>query len=321
MKNVRTASLSLLAAVSTLAGCRFHGVESDGSGTIECTQVRLAPLVGGRVLRLPPQEGACVRHGDLAAQLDPADGLLRRDEFRALLAQAEAQLDLVRAGARAEDVQRGRDQVREAQVMAAAAAVDLRRTQALRAQDSATAKQLDDAQALADRTAATQAAAEQNLARLEAGSRKEELRLAEAQAGVARARLAEAEKAVQDCTLLSPVDGCVTTRSHEEGDLVSAGTTLLTLSRLDEVWLSIYVAETRLGRVKLGQAAQVALDGMTNRFKGRVTFISPEAEFTPKDVQTPEQRAKLVYRVKITLPNPDGVFKPGMPADAYLDTP
>ena len=321
MTSVRNSLFASLAAISALAGCRFHGVEPDGSGTIECTQVRVAPQVGGRLLRLPSQEGAFVKRGDLAAQVDPADYLLRRDEIHALLAQAEAQLDLVRAGSRAEDVQRARDQVREAQVTATAAVADLRRTQALRAKDSATAKQLDDAQALADRNAATQAAAEQNRARLEAGSRKEEIRLAEAQVGVVRARLAEADKAVQDCTLLSPADGCVTTRSHEEGDLVAAGATLVTLSRLDEVWLSIYVPETRLGRVKLGQTAQVAIDGTTNRFAGRVTFISPEAEFMPKDVQTSEQRAKLVYRVKVTLPNPDGVFKPGMPADAYLSAP
>jgi len=309
------------AAALALAGCDFRGgAQPDCSGTIECTQVQLAAQVGGRLLRLPPQEGALVRRGDLVAQIDSADYILRCDECRALLVQAEAQLALVHAGFRDEDIQRAHEQVREAMATASTASNDLRRVEALFVSGSATAQQRDDARGLADRTAATVAAAEQNFARLHAGSRKEEIRLAETQVDVLRTRLAQAEKALQDCTLVSPADGTVTTRSHEEGDMVVAGATLLTLSRLDDVWLAIYVPETRLGKVNLGQPVRVAIDGATRQFEGKVTFISPEAEFTPKDVQTPDQRAKLVYRVKVTLPNKDRLFKPGMPADAYLGT-
>jgi HlyD family secretion protein len=135
----------------------------------------------------------------------------------------------------------------------------------------------------------------------------------------AKARVALAEKAASDCTVTAPADGVVTTRSREPGEFVGPGAPLVTISRLDEVWLSIYVPEPNLGRVKLGQAAQVRIDGSDRQFKGTVTFISPEAEFTPRNVQTPDERAKLVYRVKITLPNPEGVFKPGMPADGFLE--
>ena len=310
----------LPAAALALAGCDFRGgVQPDCSGTIECTQVQLAAQVGGRLLKLPPQEGAAIKRGDLVAQIDPADYLLRRNESIALAAQAEAQLALVRAGFRDEDIQRARDQLREAAAGAAASSNDLRRIDALFASGSATAKQMDDAKSLFDRNAAEVAAAGQDLARLQAGSRKEEIRLAETQVDVIKTRFAQAEKALQDCTLNSPVDGTVTTRSHEEGDMVAPGATLLTLSRLDDVWLAIYVPETRLGKVKLGQNVRVAIDGMDRRFEGKVTVISPEAEFTPKDVQTPEQRAKLVYRVKVTLPNDERIFKPGLPADAYLD--
>lgn len=310
----------LLGAVATvLSGCNVRtGVMPDGSGTIECTQVQLAPQVGGRLLQLPPQEGASVRRGEIVAQIDPADYILRRNETTALLAQAEAQLALVRAGSRDEDVRRAREQVREAAAAAAASSNDLRRVAALFENGSATEKQRDDARFLADRLAAAVAAAEQNLARLVAGSRKEEIRVAETQVEVLQARLALAEKAVRDCTLVSPVDGTVTTRSREEGDLVAAGSTLLTLSRLDDVWLAIYLPETRLAQVKLGQTVRVKIDGSDKRYDGRITFISPAAEFTPKDVQTPDQRAKLVYRVKVSLANADRVFKPGMPADAFL---
>jgi HlyD family secretion protein len=308
------------AVLLLLAGCHVRrGAQADGSGTIECTQVQLAPQVGGRLLKLPPQEGAVIKRGDLVAQIDTADYVLRRNETAALLAQAEAQLALVRAGSRDEDIQRSREQVREAAAVAAACSNDCRRVDALFAGGSATEKQRDDARFAHERAVAAVAAAEQNLARLVSGSRKEEIRVAETQVDVLKARLALAEKAIQDCTLLSPADGTVTTRSREEGDMVAAGGTLLTLSRLDDVWLAIYLPETRLAQVKLGQTVQVKLDGSDRRYDGKVTFISPEAEFTPKDVQTPDQRAKLVYRVKVTLPNADRTFKPGMPADAFLE--
>jgi len=302
-----------------LAGCRNRAVQSDGSGTIECTQVQVAAQVGGRLLSLFPQEGARVKENDRVAQIDPTDYILRRAEAQALLAQAEAQAALVKAGSRPEDIRRGRERVNEARAAANGASNDLRRVVQIVSSGSATAQQLDGARALADGTAAALAASEQDLARLEAGSRQEEIRLAESHVGVMRARLAQVEKAVNDCTLSAPMDGIVTTRNHEEGEWIAPGASLLTLSRLDEVWLVVYLPETRLGKVKLGQKAWVAIDGTARRFEGKMTFLSPEVEFTPKDIQTPDQRAKLVYRVKITLPNPDGIFKPGMPADAYLE--
>jgi HlyD family secretion protein len=174
----------------------------------------------------------------------------------------------------------------EARAAAKFAHADLKRIQQVFENKSATQKQMDDARTAND---------------------------------LAVARLAIAEKAVSDCTVKAPMDGVVTIRSREEGEFVGVGTPLITLSRLDEVWLSVYIPEDRLSRVKLGQPARVTVDGDKTVYSGKVTFISPEAEFTPKNVQTPDERAKLVYRVKITLPNPDGVFKPGMPADGFLE--
>jgi len=319
-KDMKTTFVTLLTIwVGLVGGCDWNGEAPDGSGTIDCTQVQVSPQVAGRLLRLQPQEGDALKKGDLVAEIDPADYALRRDEAVAGQAQAQAQLDLILAGARDEDIRRARSQVDEAKAAAAAAAADLKRIREVFAKQSVTPKQMDDAQAMADRTAAALAAAEQNLAKLLAGSRKEEIRLAQAQVELAKVRLAQAEKAMADCTVLAPMDGVVTTRSREEGEMVGVGSALVTLSRLDEVWLSIYVPETHLQRVKFGQRARVRIDGTAQRFEGVVTFISPEAEFTPKNVQTPDERAKLVYRVKITLKNPNGVFKPGMPADGFLD--
>lgn len=300
------------------SGCRLGGDRPDGSGTIECTQVQVAPSVAGRIVELSPDEGGVVHSGQIVARLDPADYALRRDEARAALAQAEAQLDLLRAGSREEDIQRAREQVREARAAQEAADADLERVRRVFERQSATRKQMDDARIGSERASAVRAAVEQSLARLLKGSRPEEIRAAESAVDVAKARVALAEKAIADCAVPAPLDGVVTTRSREVGEWVGAGSVLMTVSRLDEVWLSVYVPEPRLAGVTIGQPARVRLDGMERTLTGTVTYVSSEAEFTPRNVQTADERAKLVYRVKITLPNPDGALKPGMPADGYL---
>jgi HlyD family secretion protein len=305
--------------LSLASGCRWSGPQPDGSGTVDCTQVQVSPQISGRVLELPPQEGDALKQGALVGRLDARDYELKRDEARATLASAQAQLDLMKAGARTEDTERAREAVREARAAATAAAADKQRIEDVFAQGSATQKQRDDARSAADRTAAALAGAEQGLARFEHGNRPEEIRTAEAQADLAKVRLAQAEKAVSDCVVVAPMDGVVTTRSREPGEWVTPGAPLVTLSRLDEVWLAIYIPEDRLGRVKLQQKASVKLDGDEKRYAGVVTFIASEAEFTPKNAQTPDERAKLVYRVKITLQNPAGLFKPGLPADGFLE--
>jgi len=311
-------ALALALIVASAAGCKQNGLKPDGSGTIECTQVQVASEVGGRIRKLQPREGAALKKGDLVAELDARDYTLRRDEARAAVAAAQAQVDLLLAGSRAEDIQRAKELVREAKAAMEAAQRDLERIQKVYEQKSATQKQYDDAKTTVERTDAALAAAGQNLVRLERGSRQEEIKAAQAQVDLAKTRVAQVEKAIADCTVVSPLDGVVTVRSREDGEMVSPGTPLLTVSKLDEVWLSIYVPEPKLGQVKIGQSARVRIDGGSNEFTGKVTFVSPEAEFTPRNVQTPDERAKLVYRVKITLPNPSGVFKPGMPADGYL---
>ena len=309
------------AMVYGIAGCTWHNGKPDGSGTIECTQVDVSSLVPGRIAEMRCSEGDAVKADDVLARLDPADFELRAAEARAGMAAAQAQLDLIKAGSRAEDIERARHQLEETEAAARAAQADLERIEKVFQQGNATQKQFDDARAQADRARATREAAAQNLAHFQKGSRDEEIRLAQAQADLAQTRLATVEKALRDCVIKAPLAGTVTTRNREAGEIVPAGAPLLTLSRLDEVWLSIYVPEPRVAGLRLGQTAQVKLDGDARLYDGTVTFISPIAEFTPRNVQTPDERAKLVYRLKITLKNPDGLFKPGMPADGYLTKP
>jgi HlyD family secretion protein len=139
-------------------------------------------------------------------------------------------------------------------------------------------------------------------------------RLAQAQATLVLAR-----RMLDNCRVISPLSGTVTSKAVEVGDLATPGAVIVSVSKLDTVKLTIYVSETELPRVKLGAEAEVRIDGGVQKvYPGKVTYISPTAEFTPKNIQTREDRVKLVFGVKIQIPNPDGALKPGLPADATI---
>jgi len=145
--------------------------------------------------------------------------------------------------------------------------------------------------------------------------------IAEARVKESGAALALAETRLGYAALTSPVAGVVLSKAIESGEYVFPGTTVVTIGNLEQVWVRAYINETDLGRVKVGQAARVMVDTYPGKsYPGKVVFISSEAEFTPKNVQTAKERVKLVYRIKIALTNPKMELKPGMPADAVIET-
>jgi HlyD family secretion protein len=155
---------------------------------------------------------------------------------------------------------------------------------------------------------------------MKAGSRTEEIEGARARMAAAEARIAQLEQQIQDAVILSPVSGIVTEKIAEQGELLQAGSGLMVITDLADAWLTVYVSETDLGRIRIGQDASVQTDEKKPQIRqGKVTFIASKAEFTPKNVQTRDERVRLVFRVKIGLDNKDGLFKPGMPAEARLE--
>jgi len=163
------------------------------------------------------------------------------------------------------------------------------------------------------------AAAQAALDELEAGPTVEEIAVAEAQVRQGEAAVALIDAQVAQLTLAAPMEGIVTSRSGQAGETASAGAPLLTVANLDEVTLVIYIPETRVGQVQVGQAVEVRVDSFPERtFLGQVASIAGEAEFTPRNVQTQEERVNLVFAVKVRIPNADGALKPGMPADATI---
>ncbi|MFN2226342.1 MAG: HlyD family secretion protein [Anaerolineae bacterium] len=161
--------------------------------------------------------------------------------------------------------------------------------------------------------------ADAKLAELQAGPSPEEVDVAQAGLAQAQAGVDALQTQLDMMTLSTPMSGVVTSRSAAEGEPALAGNTLMTVSNLDEVRLTIYVPENELGRVYLGQEVEVRVDAYPDRaFAGTVSYIAQEAEFTPRNVQTEEERVNMVFAVKIRLSNPERLLKPGMPADAYL---
>jgi HlyD family secretion protein len=311
----------VLLVLGALATAACGKGKDDGviaaSGHVEATEVRLSAKVPGQVEAIAVQEGDTVTAGQEIARLDTTDVRLALDAARAERAQADAERRLRVAGSRKEDIAEAEAQVQRAQADLRGAQEDLQRMEKLLASGSGTDKARDDARTRRDMAAANLEAARERLRKLSAGSRPEEIDSARARVAGADAKIAQLEQQIADAVVKSPVDGVVAEKLVEKGELLTRGTGLVVITELARPWLTVYVPEPDLGRLRLGQEAEVSTDAGQKR-TGHVTFVSPQAEFTPKNVQTPEERAKLVYKVKIGLENADGVFKPGMPAEARL---
>jgi HlyD family secretion protein len=302
------------------------------SGQVEATGVQVAPQVGGRLLELRVAEGDRVNAGDVIAKLDTADAELALARARAERDQAEAQLRLVKAGPRPEDVRQAEAQVAAAQATVgaaqaelASAQADVDRFEALLASNSGSRKQRDDAITRRDvakerlRGAQDQVrAARESLARLKAGSRREEIDVARARVAASTAQIATYAKAIGDATVAAPVAGIVTEKLADVGELVQPRAPLVVVTDLDHAWANVYVDEPAVPRIRLGQPATLFTDAGGPGISGTITYISAKAEFTPRNVQTADERSKLVYRVKVSVDNKSGALKAGMPVEAEI---
>jgi HlyD family secretion protein len=324
----------LLALSASLIACR-QPPPADRvrvSGQVEATEVRVAAQVAGRILDLPIREGNRVEAGAVVARLDTADAMLALARARADRDQADAQLRLLRAGARPEDIAQADAQLAAAEseraaalAEVAAAQPDVDRFEALLASQSGSRKQRDDAVARRDvareRARATTNridAAAQALARLKAGSRREEIAAAAARVAAADVQIQILEKAIADATVVAPIAGIVTDVVAEVGELAAPRAALVILTDLDHAWANVYVDEPAVPRLRIGQPATLYTDAGGAGIAGSITYISAKAEFTPRNVQTAEDRSQLVYRLKVSVDNAGGVLKSGMPVEADI---
>jgi HlyD family secretion protein len=302
------------------------------SGQVEATDVQLSSQVGGRLLDLHAAEGDRVMPGALIARLDVADTELALARARADLAGADAQLRLLAAGSRPEDIRQAEAEVAAADSAVAAievelmsAQTDVERFEMLLAQNSGSRKQRDDAVARRDlarrRLEGAQQqvrAAREAVARLRAGARREEIEAARARVAAVKAQIAVHEKAIADATITAPVGGIVTEKLANVGELLQPRSPIVVVTDLDHAWADVYVDEPIVPRLRLGQEATLFTDAGGPGIRGTVSYVSEKAEFTPRNVQTADERSRLVYRVKVSVDNTNGVLKAGMPVEADI---
>lgn len=309
----------LPAALLLLAACagKTDPTQIRAPGYVEATEMRLATKLGGTLVSFALEEGDRVEVGQEVARFQTTDHELALAAARAEVELTRAQAALVEKGFRREEIAEAEAQVARAEVELAAAERELARFQGLLDTGSGTEKARDDARTRRDAAEKSVAAGGAQLKKLRAGFRTEEIDAARARLAAAEARVAQIEQQIRDATIIAPTRGVMTEKLVEAGEIVPPGTRLAVVSQLDTVDLVAYLAGPDLGRVRLGQKVRVTTDDGQSR-EGTLSFISPEAEFTPKNVQTRDERIKLVYKIKIALANEDGLFKPGMPAEAHL---
>lgn len=292
----------------------------EAAGTVEATTADLGFQAPGRIATVDAEEGARVSAGDLIAKLDVAELDARRAAAVAQLETARAQLRELERGARPEELAQARAAVVAADQKLEEARRDLDRTRRLEAGGAVSREALERVET-AHVVAQTQAAqAREQLRLVQTGPRSERIEAARAQVAAAEAMVAQVDATLSNASIVAPFAGVVTVRYREPGETVAAGQPVVTLMNPADRWVRIYVREDRVGRVALGQPARITTDSHRDtEFSGRVVHIASEAEFTPRNVQTEEERVKLVYAVKVQVTGDDALaLKPGVPADVVL---
>jgi len=315
--------LVLLAALCLfLAGCSDRSGSVRASGVIEMDEVDVASLEGGRIERLLADEGDSVRFGDTLAVLGRGELVAQVEAQQAQAGRATAESKEVATGPRAEEVRRARATLESARAQVDWAEKNLARLQELLKSNVIAAADVDKARADRDDAVARRDAAQQTLTLLEKGNRHEEVTAAREAATAARAQLAALKSRQGELVLTAPAAGVVLLRNFEAGELVQPGQPVMTLGDPEKLWVRVYVAAPEIGKVRIGAPAHVLATGFGKRtFPGRVATIATSAEFTPRAALTEEERANLVFAVKIVMEPTNGALKAGLPVEVTIASP
>ena len=303
-----------------LAACRRDAATTiEGHGTIEVTESDVAPLTTARVLRVAVEEGEMVRPGDTLVVLTQSSMPATIEAQRARVLASQAALTDLERGARKPEIDAAEAELSGAEAEVVRTALERDRMRALAANRAVSQQSLDNAEAAARTATSRRDAAAEQLALLRAGSRPDRIRQARADVANARASLAATEATAGDLVLLASHDAVVLSRLAEPGEVLTPGTPALSLGDVKRPWVRVYLAARDVGRLTLGQPAEVWLDGVPDRsWKGTVTVINPRAEFTPRAALTEDERADLMFGLRVEVDDTTGAVKPGLPATVRL---
>lgn len=289
------------------------------SGSIEAREVKLAFQVGGLLETLEVEEGDHINAGQLIARISDKDYQLNLQRTKFEAKAAEATLLALKNGTRSQELEVAKAELEKARAQVRFTEAEIKRIAVLVADKLASDEALEKSQLGFEHALATEDAFQHRLDLLKEGPRQEDIQRAEAQYHAYLSAIESAKKKLADAQLMSPLDGYATVKLTEAGEVVAPGQAIVKIAELSMPWVRAYLAEPYLSKVKLGQVVDVKVDGLPNKtLKGKLIYISPKAEFTPKTVETQELRVDLVYRIKVQLKNPGGELKIGMPADIYL---
>ena len=316
--------MMLIAVVCIGGGYYWYSVAHQDklivlSGNVDIRDVDVSFRVSGRLQSLAVDEGAFVRQGQILGQLDVQPLVHALSEAESNLAALKARREMYHKGYRREDIDRAKaDWTASQAVLDNARRVFVRQRELMEA-GASSHQEYDNAKGAYDQALALAEAAERQYQALRRGYRPEEVAEADANVGRAEAQAAAARLQLADATLKAPSDGIILTRAVEPGTMLEAGSPVFTLSLVRPVWIRAYVDEPNLGLVAPGTRVKVCTDSRRDRpYHGVVGFVSPTAEFTPKNVETPDLRTALVYRFRVIVEDPDDALRQGMPVTIRL---
>ncbi|HVN96614.1 MAG TPA: efflux RND transporter periplasmic adaptor subunit [Syntrophorhabdaceae bacterium] len=317
------AAIVIVIAIALLVinGMRNHRDDASMalSGNVEITETNVGFKISGRITKLLVDEGATVKAGDAIAELDNAELASLMAQNKASMEETVTRLSELKAGVRNQELEQAKASVGAQEAELKKVRQDYERADTLYKNGAISQAQYDDAKSAFDTRMALRKSAVEALSLAQEGTRKEEIKIAEHRVAQAKATLSASEVRFRDAVIYAPIDGVVLRKNVEVGETVAQGTPVFTIGDLKSPWIKVYVKEDRLALVKLGQKAIVTVDSYKGKtYEGVVSYISSEAEFTPKTVQTPEERVKLVFGVKVQVKNEAGDLKPSMPADVKI---
>lgn len=312
----------LLAALVGAAAYKLYAPTGGGitaTGTIEVTKADITPKVSGYIRGLAFDTGDVVQQGQVALKIERPDlkAQLLRDE--AALEKAKSQLQELEKGSRSQEVVEAEAAVWSAEAVYDKAQKDYSRYAALYDSGAVSAQQLDTMKSANDVAYRSLQTAQAKLSLAQEGNRPETIEAQRQEVERNKAILAASRTEEADTIVYCPADGIILTKNFEEGEYVTAGSAVATLGEMDDCWVKVYVASDQLGLIRTGQDVEVHVDSFPDRtFQGHIKEISQNAEYTPRQSLTKRERANMVFAVKVRLDNPEGIFKPGMPADVVI---
>jgi HlyD family secretion protein len=314
-----SAGLALLALLGSACD-RESITRIEASGTLEATEADLGFQVPGRIDSIMVQEGDKVELGQRLAVLDRRELTARRDAALAMAAAQRARLAELERGFRPEEIAQAEVSLASAEHRLSDAERDRARTRNLFEGGAVSQQALDTQESATNLARAERDRLQQQVRLLKSGSRPEQIAAQRALLAQAEAALVQTDATLAQAVVMAPFMGSVTRRQRELGEVISAGLPVVSLANLNDRWVRIYVREDEVGRVRIGERAAITVDAFPGKsYTGEVVFISQEAEFTPRNVQTKEERVKLVYRVKVRVVGDSAQdLKAGLPADVRL---